>query len=88
MEKQHLRFEMREAYENGATDHPQLVMKSLGITYQHSTPQSIADCWWFWNCEGEIKELPSYLEKLNIDPMDAIGHGLSSDDAINIKNNE
>lgn len=88
MKKQHLKYCLRTADECGVTNHPVNVMKFLGILHQHSTPQSMCDCWWFWNCEGEIKELPSYLSKLNVDPMDAIGYGLSSNDAINIKNNE
>lgn len=57
--------------------HPQLAMKSLGITYKDSTPMSIVDCWIFWVCENVPKELPKYLEVINIDPKEMIGHGLN-----------
>jgi len=48
--------------------HPQLAMKELGITYTHSTPQSIVDQWWFWNCENLPASLPPFLEELKKDP--------------------
>lgn len=70
---------MRGAYESGATGHPQDVMKSLGITYQHATPQTMGDQWWFWNCEGDPDPLPGYLTELNINPMECIGYGLSKE---------
>jgi hypothetical protein len=64
----HLRFDMITAYHSGATEHPQKVMKDLGITYEDATPQSIADQWWFWNCENVPDTLPRYLSELNVDP--------------------
>lgn len=73
-----LRFCMWSAHEAGEAGHPQEVMKRLGITYQHATPQSIADQWWFWLCTiPKGMELPKYLTKLNIAPGDAVGFGLS-----------
>ena len=65
--------------------HPQDAMKELGITWQHATPQSLGDQWWFWNCENVPEELPSYLEILDIDPMDVIGFGLMKETAENIR---
>lgn len=65
--------------------HPQQVMRELGITYQVSTPQSIADQWWFWNCENIPSELPPFLEVMEKDPMDSIGWGLSQDEAESIR---
>jgi hypothetical protein len=59
--------------------HPQHVMTALGITYQHATPQSIADQWWFWNCENVPANLPAYLSPLKVKPHDAIGNGLSKE---------
>lgn len=53
--------------------HPQVVMKELGITYTHSTPQSLADQWWFWNCENVPESLPKFLTELTIDPHKANG---------------
>jgi hypothetical protein len=52
-------------------------MKSLGITYQHVTGQSMADEVWFWNCENVPELLPPYITKLKINPHDVIGYGLS-----------
>lgn len=64
--------------------HPQIVMKSLGITYQLATPQSMADQWWFWNCENIPDVLPKFLKELCMNPSDAVGFGLREIDAQNI----
>lgn len=79
---------MQSAFYEGVDKHPQLVMKELGITYRHSTPQSISDEWWFWNCENIPDVLPKYLRVLNINPFDAIGYGLSQQDAEKISQAE
>lgn len=76
---------MYKACELKAGGHPQKVMRQLGITYQHSTPQSMYDSWWFWNCENLPENLPDYLTELKIDPDDAIGQGLNRADAESIK---
>ncbi|MDH3325877.1 MAG: hypothetical protein OEM38_04065 [Gammaproteobacteria bacterium] len=82
----HLRFDCLWAPYSGVTQgHPQAVMKELGITYQHATPQSIADQWWFWNCENIPDELPQFLEEMNNDPMTCIGFGLSEETAEKIR---
>lgn len=61
--------------------HPQIVMKELGITYKHSTPQSMGDQWWFWNCENIPDELPEFLSILDIgDPTEYIGFGLNGEE--------
>ena len=72
----HLRLDVYDLPE-----HAQTVMTQLGITYQHATPQSMGEQWWFWNCENLPNELPSYLEVLDIDPHSAIGYGLSKEQA-------
>ena len=73
----HLNFDMMWAqYHNIKQVHPQVVMSELGITYQHATPQSIMDCWIFWNCENIPNSLPTYLEIINCNPLKAIGYGL------------
>lgn len=72
----HLRFDMIDAFNHGEIRHAQEVMKSLGITYQHATPQSIADQWWFWNCENLPENLPSFLEELRVNPLECVGFGL------------
>ena len=82
----HLRFDVLWAPYNGVKqDHPQKVMQELGITYQHATPQSIADQWWFWNCENIPEQLPPYLEVMDLNPMEQIGWGLSKEDAEKIR---
>ncbi len=73
----HLRYEMQDA----PTGHPQAIMRELGITYQDSTPQSLGDQWWFWNCKGMPEKLPAYLTELKLNPIDAIGYGLSRERA-------
>ncbi len=71
----HLRYCM---YMAPMDKHPQTVMRELGIKYQHSTPQSMADQWWFWNCEVPAPVvLPGFLSELKIKPHDAIGNGLN-----------
>lgn len=81
-----LRYCIRSAYSVQEKKHPQLVMQNLGITYQVSTPQTIADQWWFWNCENVPTELPIYLELLELDPQKCIGYGLSKQEADLITN--
>ncbi len=61
--------------------HAQEVMKELGITYQTSTPQSMGDCFWFWNCENVPDNLPKYITELKENPMECIGFGLSREEA-------
>lgn len=82
----HLRYGLMTAHDNGETRHAQETMKALGITYQHATPQSISDEWWFWNCENIPSVLPPYLTQLKIRPADAIGWGLDEELAEKIEN--
>ena len=77
----HLRYDMYTC----PSGHPQVVMQELGITYQHATPQSVGDQWWFWNCENVPDKLPEYLTVLDLDPMECIGFGLSKEDAEKIR---
>ena len=76
-----LRFCMRGASDTGNNLHAQLAMKDLGITYQHSVPQSMYDQWWFFNCENIPDTMPEYLSELAGSPDRFVGHGLSADDA-------
>lgn len=64
--------------------HPQEAMKRLGITYEHATPKIICDQWWFWACRNLPDKLPSYLEELGLTPDEAVGVGLSREDAARI----
>ncbi len=80
----HLRFDCMYGMldgEEAPQGHPQEIMKRLGITYQHATPQSLGDQWWFWNCENIPEELPPYLEVADWNPMEMIGWGLSKENA-------
>jgi len=82
----HLIYDLMEAC-SGVNElrHAIVVMKELGITYQHRTPQTMGECWWFWNCENLPEKLPSYLTPLDLDPMECIGYGLSQEDAEKIR---
>jgi hypothetical protein len=66
-------------------EHPLKIMKNLGITYQHKTPQSMSAEWWFWNCENIPKKLPTFLREDFLDPMGCIGYGLSEEMARKIR---
>lgn len=78
----HLRYDLMTAgIDCNENRHAQVVMRELGITYQHATPQSIGDQWWFWNCKNVPQSLPKYLTVLQVKPEDAIGYGLSPEDA-------
>jgi len=77
----HLRYEYPTAWDHKVDGHAQTVMKQLGITYQHSTPQSMGDQFWFWNCENVPENLPEYISELDVDPMECIGWGLSKEQA-------
>lgn len=87
MEPCHLKFDCLWAlYNDIEQDHPQKVMCELGIKYQYSTPQSIADQWWFWNCENVPDKLPPFLRILDIkDPLEYVGFGLSKEEAESLR---
>ena len=84
----HLRFSYETAQlDCGEMRHAQAVMRELGITYQTSTPQSMSDSFWFWNCENVPEILPKYITELEIsDPLEWVGWGLSEEEALEIKN--
>jgi len=79
----HLRYKIPHTEES--LGHPQNVMKRLCITYQHATPQTMGDQWWFWNCENLPDVLPDHITELALDPMECIGHGLSKEEAEKIR---
>lgn len=72
---------LRYSFYGAPNKHPQQDMKDLGITYFRATPQSIADQWWFWCCEGVPDTLPEYITKLDVDPMEMVGFGLDKAEA-------
>lgn len=80
MSKQNLVLCLISLHHNGS-GHPTEAMKDLGITYQFGTPQSMMDSWWFWNCENVPDPLPDYLHTLKRTPDQAVGWGLSKEQA-------
>lgn len=80
----HLVLDVQRDLTGDDSRHAEQVMRDLGITYQHATPQSMYDCWIFWNCKNVPEVLPRYLRVLDIDPIKAIGNGLSPEDALKI----
>lgn len=82
----HLTYNLIEANSSGEMRHAQMVMRELGIQYSHATPQSIADCWQFWNCINVPDTLPSYLKVRDRNPLNSVGHGLSASEAEDIQN--
>lgn len=81
----HLIYSIQGACMTGNYKRPQLVMRELGISYQHQVPQSVADCWEFWNCENIPEKLPDYLTPREMDPMSRVGFGLTIEDAEKIR---
>lgn len=84
-----LRYDLIGADYAGEKRHPEEVMKSLGIHYIHSTPQSMGDQWWFWCCDlwarpdsiGD-KPLPSFIEPIDLkDAFKYVGWGISKETA-------
>lgn len=62
-----LYFSMYGACLSGEYRHAQNVMKSLGLTYKDCECHPIGDCWFFFDVEGDISNLPSFIyEKHNL----------------------
>lgn len=81
----HLRFCYMTTHRLGISGHAQKIMKELGISYTHSTPQSIPEQFWFWNCQNIPEELPPFLTDLGLTPEECVGYGLSKKEAEEIK---
>lgn len=76
----HLRLCMYAQMDAGDKRHPQRVMLDMGITYRYAVPQSIADQWWFLDCQNVPDELPKFITTMdNFDPHKAVGYGLSKE---------
>ena len=53
--------------------HPQELINHLKIKYDHATPQSMGNQWWFCNCSNLPEELPEFLTlRENVDPYEYI----------------
>ena len=81
MKYTHLKYDMIGAHLSGVCGHPQKVLKDLGIEYEAAVPQSMGDCWQFFNVTNLPQELPSFLSVFDVEPLDYIGWGLSEDEA-------
>lgn len=62
-----IRLDLISLYEMGINEHPQKYMKRLGITYKDSTPQSMTDEWWFFECENVPDPFPDCFRELKTD---------------------
>lgn len=63
-----LKYNLIYAHFAGVENHPQAEMKRLGLDgYYKAVPESIGDCWFFLFKEWPDIELPSYLEKKELD---------------------
>lgn len=62
----HLRYDMNTAFDRGEKRHSETVMRSLGISYHHSEPVTIADCWLFYGCSNVPEALPEYLTSFEV----------------------
>lgn len=59
-----LRVDYETMYYGGwVNDHAQKVMKDLGISYASCLPDSMVNCWWFYECENIPDNLPPYVVK-------------------------
>lgn len=64
----HLMFSEHAAEKAGIKGCPRQVLKDLGITFSHSTRQTLYDQYWFWNCRNIPEKLPDYLRRFNPSP--------------------
>ena len=63
----HLRLCQRTAYDYFKKSiHPEIIVLNAAIIYKVAIPQSIADQWWFLNCNNIPDELPDYLSYIKI----------------------
>ncbi len=59
MNRRRYRFDMRSAYESGATLHPQIEIRKVAPHAYDFEPVSIADCWLF--SAESISDCPAYI---------------------------
>lgn len=59
-----LAYDIIAAQMCGIAQHPQELMRYLGISYERAVPQSIGDQWWFYGCKNVPNPLPCYLWRL------------------------
>ena len=63
-----LEYDMYSAFKSGEQNHPQAVMRRLGLnTYYRAVPESLLDCWFFLYKEYPDVELTPYIKMLELD---------------------
>ena len=63
-----LQYWLQSADESGVHVHPQIQMEQLGLgNYYRGIPVTICDCWLFLFEQWPDIELPSYIEKKELD---------------------
>lgn len=65
----------------GRSEHARDTMTRLGISYFHAVPQSVGDCWWFFNCRNIPDDLPENVKVRDFGDLNKlVGFGLGEDD--------
>lgn len=63
------------------TEHPQKLLRRLGVTYFKAVPQSLGECWWFFNCRSLPDPLPAALQVRDFGDLGRlVGFGLATED--------
>lgn len=76
----HLRLCLYTKLIDGDKRHAQRVIRDMGITYRYAVPQSIADQWWFLDCQNVPDQLPAFISRMDdFDPQKSVGYGLSQE---------
>lgn len=75
---------MQGAYESGMLGHPQNILKAIGIKAMKHVPQTMGDCWDFWNCKDIPEKLPEYISvRPFLSPIE-VRWGLSEKEAVEL----
>lgn len=88
MKVKRIRYDCYGAQLAGENRHAQEVMRELGITYQHATPQSMGDQWWFWIPGNVPEDLPKFITISERNPMKSIGFGLDKKTAKKLRDHK
>lgn len=57
---------------SGERRHAHEVMQSLGIAYKRAVPQTLFDCWQFFDCINVPNKLPRYIRSFGLSDMGCI----------------
>ena len=59
-----LRYDLIGAFKAGERDSPLAILKRAGFNWKRSESVSIADCWMFYQCHGDMNNLPDHFEQV------------------------